>query len=169
MNKNGNVDSLTFIRPMVREFPRKGFRELYILEDTWGAGVFVLLGASAEQVADWSRERFNCVDETAKEHEHAYASVVDYGGTKYDIVVLRDKWTWHRQQWATLVHELHHVTTNVLHRKGLKHGTETEENWAYLQDSLLGRVIWGLSHRSTILERPKEPKKRTLAKKRPKK
>lgn len=165
MKKQGNVEDISFVRPMVREFPRKGYRELYVLEDTWGAGVFLLIGASLEQVHQWSQERFNCKDPTAEKHLHAYAGTIEYNRCRYQFIVLREKWTWHRQHWVTLVHELHHVTTNILNNKGLTHGPATEEAWAYLQDSLLGRFIWALGNRRKIIDRGKPVKKRPVAKK----
>lgn len=161
------IDKLPELKPQVVEIRRKGFRELYLLDDTWGAGVFLLIGPDKDQFNAWAMERFNCQDPDSGKHEYAYACVIKYEGSFYDIVILRDKkWTWGRLQWGTLVHELHHVTTSILHRKGLTHSKETEECWAYLQDSLLNRFIWALRNRSKVLE---EPKKRPLARKRPRK
>jgi hypothetical protein len=129
-----------------------------------------LIGADAEQFNAWAMERFHCEDPNGIEHDYAYACAIEYKGSMYNIIVLRDKkWTWERSQWVTLVHELMHVTSAILWRKGLKHTPETDECWAYLQDSLLGRFIWALRNTKKVLHRhqatQKPHKKRPLARK----
>lgn len=160
--------------PQIVEFPRKGFRELYLLEDTFSAGIFLLTGITPKQFDAWLMERFGLED---KDNDGSYNAFHNWyrtkGGNTYNVIVIHDKWTWKRSHWGLLVHELHHAVTNILNRKGIEHGAATEEVWAYLQQSLLERFIWGISHRSRILHRPKKPKtapvKRALAKKRAKK
>lgn len=165
----GSVNKLPELRPQIVEIRRKGFRELYLLDDTWSAGVFLIIGASAEQYAAWLKERFNLTDEKLDTNKNGTALVVKYDGASYDVVTLYEEWTWGRDQWCTLVHELHHVTSNILKRKGITHSEETEECWAYLQDSLLNRFVWGLRNRRKIMERTKPSQKRPLAKKHRKK
>lgn len=162
----GSIEKLPEMRPQVKEFRRKGFRELYVLDDTWNAGIFMIIGATPAQYSQWLKDRFNLDGGKLDGTKSGTASVVQYQGAKYDVITIAEKWTWGRHQWCTLVHELHHVTTNILLRKGLTHSEETEECWAYLQDSLLGRFIWGLNNRRKVLHQPRAPKKRTLAKKR---
>jgi hypothetical protein len=165
MNR-GSVEKLPELKPQVVEIPRKGFRELYLLDDTWSAGVFLLIGISSKQFGEWLKERFNLAGETLDETKSGTATWVKYDGASYDIVTMSEKWTWARIDWCTLVHELHHVTSNILKRKGLTHSDATEECWAYLQDSLLHRFIWALRNRHKVRQRPKTTQKRPLAKKR---
>lgn len=166
MNK-GSIDKIPSMPPQVVEFPRKGFRELYLLEDTWSAGVFLLIGISAKQYTEWTAERFGIADDKLDETKSGTARWVTHDGGTYDIITIADlKWTWKRQQWCTLVHELHHVVTGILNRKGVIHNGATEECWAYLLDSLLNRFVWALGNRNKVIQRPEAPKKRPLARKR---
>lgn len=155
--------------PQIVEFPRKGFRELYLLEDTFSAGIFLLTGITRERYSQWLQEHTG-IDDPEKDKDYtAFHSDITHQGNTYNVIVIHEKWTWKRHHWGLLVHELHHAVTNILNRKGIKHSDETEEVWAYLQESMLERFIWGLSHRSRILHRPRKPKKqpvkRALAKK----
>lgn len=151
--------------PQIIEFPRAGFRELYLLEDTFSAGIFLLTGISKEGFNEWLKEHFSLTDPDESECNGFHNWYKSKDGSIYNVIVIHKEWTWGRAQWGTLVHELHHAVTNILTRKGIKHSTETEEVWAYLQASLLERFIWGLNHRRRILHRPKPRKKRTVAKK----
>lgn len=171
MKKKGNVEDIDFLKPCVREFRRKGFRELYCLEDTWAAGVFLLINPTKEHYAAWLKERFNIVKPCELGTGSGFASQIEFNGCIYHTVVLQYEWKWKRSNWCTLVHELLHVTTNILHHKGLKHTAETDEAWCYLLDSLLNRFIYAIGNRSQVLEpepkvRPKPREKRRLAKKR---
>lgn len=164
--KQGSVENLPSMPPQVVEVPRKGYREFYLLEDTWNAGIFLLIGIRAKQYTEWTKERFGISDDKLDDTKNGTARWVTYNGATYEIITIGDaKWTWRRSQWCVLVHELHHVVTSILNRKGITHSGATEECWAYLQDSLLNRFVWALGNRRKVLQRPKAPKKRPLARK----
>src|SRR5688572_6512866 len=87
----GSIEKLPDLYPQIVEFRNKEFRELYLLDDTWGAGIFLLIGPDVEQFNEWAKDRFNCIDIDNGKHEHAWACVIKYDGCFYDIVTLRDK------------------------------------------------------------------------------
>lgn len=161
----------------IRWIPQKDakLKVLYVSDDVWCAALYVLFAATPESYAAWMKQTFNRED---KEFSHCYFTtevIVGTGATK-DVVVLSCEWEWTIDQYAILVHELHHVTTNMLMRKGLKHTRDTEEVWAYSQDAMLQKVLHALkfekqTHRMAAFvdrlnKEADKPKKRRLAKKR---
>ena len=120
-----------------------------------------------DQVTAWVLERFD-VKQHNLQDRYANATAIECGKVHYDLVVLTAKWEWRRDDMATLVHELHHVTTSILHRKGLELTKDTEECWAYLQDSLFTRFMWALRNRRKVMQKPSEKRvlRKPVAKKR---
>lgn len=155
--------------PQITEIPTKGFRQLYLLDDAFAAGIFLLINPTKEQFNAWLKEHFGLEEKDEAEYEAFHNWYRDKTGQIYNVIVFNRPWAWKRIDHGTLIHEIHHAVTNILNRKGIKHGAATEEVWAYYQQGLYERFIWALQNRRRILHRPKAPKKRALAKKRAKK
>lgn len=153
------------VNPSVVELKQKGFRLFYLSEDTWSASVWLLVGCSFEDYLKWSKAKFNIKDDGEQKPHYAFTSQVKYGPATHDIICLTDKWEWSRMHFVDLIHECHHATTNILRRKGIHHCDETEECWAYLQDSLFARFFWAL--RESDKKREKRAKAKKVKKKRP--
>lgn len=166
--------------PAVAFVPQKDpkFRVLFISEDTFCGSIYFLLGATPERFKTWMKEIFDRED---KDASHYFTTEVHArNGATVDVIAFRDEvWDWDIQQMATLVHECHHATSNMLFRKGLAHTRETEEVWAYLQDSIYQRICWALKNPAKVAHMDllcrklypprRQARKRTLAKKRGKK
>jgi hypothetical protein len=153
--------------PQLTEIRTKGFRQLYLLDDTFSAGIFLLINPTTKEFDAWLMEHFGIEDKSHDDFNAFHNWYKTKDGSIYNVIVLCFDWTWKRSNWGTLVHEIHHAVTNILTRKGIKHSDETEEVWAYYQQSILERFIWGLGNRRLIMQKPKvkPPKKRPLAKK----
>jgi hypothetical protein len=77
----------------------------------------------------------------------------EFEGRIYFLIILKNEWM--AEDYATIVHELHHFTHIALHNIGIKHCEDSEEAFAYFQGYFMERVIRSFME----LKRIKTPKK----------
>lgn len=130
----------------------EGLVEIWLYEECWSANVHLVTEASRDETSyrDWMRRVFDCDPGSNLGGNSAAecSSIMNRDGAQVAVLItFPGKWQPTVDNFLVLSHECFHATSKILFSKGMKHNEETEEAFAYLQDSLLRRFIAALSKR----------------------
>lgn len=136
-----------------------GFVQLSFFDQTWGAPVFVLLGANTAQWACWMQKTFRLKEPPTSCSSYAHTTAVTHDGIYYVVLCLCEKPDWSLAWLSALVHESHHAADMILRRKGMLSTPETQEAFAYLTDSIFYRTTKAVKDANYFERRPKKARK----------
>jgi hypothetical protein len=123
---------------------KEGMTEVWLKEECWGSNVHVLMHATPERLSAWMLRVMQVTTDSADfpglQGQASRICDKATGRMRAAVIAFPAGWEDSVENFLTLVHEAHHVTSYILHAKGVVHCDATEECWAYLQESLVSRL-----------------------------
>lgn len=162
--------------PMSTPFEtEEGITEVWLYDEVFGSNIhFITDTKSHDHVKHWMQRVFNIKDPSLSKYDNlsARGECVTIGyqngpGLKATVIHMGDKWSESFDNILTLCHEATHVTYAVLNSKGIKHLEETDEVFAYFQESLVSRFVIAMRKPVIKYNTPQKPqvKKKCLKRK----
>lgn len=127
----------------------EGIRQVRLFEETFCCPVYLLLEVSPASFDAWLTRELR-VQQAAGHPAYRAGQAIevrDRDTRQLTALVISFNGRWCRSvdNLLVLMHEVHHCVTFLLHDRGLRLSAETEEVWAYLQDSLVRRFVDSLN------------------------
>lgn len=127
----------------------EGIRQIKLWEEVFCCPVYLLLEVCSTSFDAWLSRELR-VQQTGGHPAYRAGQAVevrDRDTRQLTALVISFNGRWSRSvdNILVLMHEVHHCVTFLLTDRGIKHSTETEELWAYLQDSLVRRFVDALN------------------------
>lgn len=153
----------------------EGITEVWLYDEVFGCNIhFITDTKSHDNVKHWMQRVFNIKDPSLSKYDNLSArgecvtiGYQDGPGLKATVIHMGDKWVENLDNILILCHEATHATYAILSNKGIKHTEETDEIFAYFQESLVSRFVMAMRKPVIKYDRPKKPqvKKKCLNKK----
>lgn len=134
----------------------EGVTECWFYEEMWHVSLHFVTGDVTNYVR-WVKRVFGCKAKMINNDASAHMQTITTksGGLLACVIVVPGKWDTSVRRWLSLTHEAAHATGFILRARGCPHTEDTEEPYAYLQESIIRRFV-----RSMDKMLPAKPKTR---------